>query len=203
MVKQRRLKTFLRIVERICGVIYMGEYKIVCFLREEPNILFPLLLPLRFQWSEKQTLTWQDEFCHFRIVPFSSAGRESMGYRVLFTGSVESCQYLFDQSLSRFSPSINGIEWVHQTGLRQSELIVRAEKAGYQRGTLYGLYEHEGIGLVLLPNGEINIQIRNRFIQAKQLYKLMARIEEVAAPFFPKPFDLFNMDGVQEGVFVS
>lgn len=126
-----------------------------------------------------------------------------MGYRVLFTGSVESCQYLFDQSMARFSPSISGIEWVHQTELSQIELIKRAEKAGYQRGSLYGLYEHDGIGLELLPNGDINIQIRNRFIQAKQLYRLMARIEEVAAPFLPKPYDLFNMDGVQEGMFVS
>lgn len=85
-----------------------------------------------------------------------------MGYRVLFTGSEESCQYLFDQSMARFSPSISGIEWVHQTELSQIELIKRAEKAGYQRGSLYVLYEHDGIGLVLLPNGDINIQIRNR-----------------------------------------
>ena len=85
-----------------------------------------------------------------------------MGYRVLFTGSEESCQYLFDQSMARFSPSISGIEWVQQTELSQIELIKRAEKAGYQRGSLYVLYEHDGIGLVLLPNGDINIQIRNR-----------------------------------------
>ncbi|MDX1807713.1 MAG: hypothetical protein R3267_11870 [Paenisporosarcina sp.] len=181
----------------------MSEFKIVCFIKEEPTILFPLLLPFRFQWSDKQTLTWQDEFCHFRIVPFSSVGRESMGYRVVFTGSVESCQYLFDQSLSRFSPSISGIEWTHQTGLTQSQLVNRAEKAGYTRGSLLGLYEHKGIGIVLLPNGDINIQIRNRHIQAKNLYKLMGDMETAAAPFLPKPFDLFNLDGVRDEVYVS
>jgi len=140
----------------------MSVYRLTCFIKEEPHVLFPLLLPLRFKWSNRESITWSDEVTEFKIIPFATKGRETMGYRIHFKGTPDACQYLMDQFLSSFNPTISGIEWVHESDKNQSELIKAAERSNYLRGSLYGLFEHKGIGIVVLPTNDIHLQIRNQ-----------------------------------------
>lgn len=178
----------------------MTVFKLSCFMKDEPAVLFPLLLPLRFKRSENQSITWQDGGTEFTIIPFSSRGREIVGYRIVFKGTPEAFDYLLDQFLSRFKPLISGIEWIHSSGKSQSELVRLAEKSPYLRCSQYGLYEHRGIGIVLLPNGEINLQIRNQSITTRNVLQHMQTLEETAAVFLPKPIDLFSFaEGVEAG----
>lgn len=178
----------------------MAVFKLSCFMKEEPAILFPLLLPMHFKWSDNHSITWKNEGTEFTIIPFSTRGREIVGYRIVFTGTPEAFDYLLDQFLSRFKPLISGIEWIHSSDKSQSELIRLAENSPYLRCSQYGLYEHKGIGIVLLPSSEINLQIRNQSITTRNVLQHMRAIEETASVFLPKTIDLFSFaEGVEVG----
>ena len=176
-------------------------YRITCFLPEEPAVLFPLLLPFHFRWGERNSLVWENEGTRFQLIPFSTKGTDSMGYRLMFTGNPDTFVYLADQFLGTFSPEYSGIEWMLESGKTQEELVKLAEKATYTRCSMYGLYEHNKVGIVLLKNGDINLQIRNRNINSRNLASYMYDIESIASAFLPKKMDLFSFLG--EGVEAS
>ncbi|MEK5071775.1 hypothetical protein [Sporosarcina sp. FSL K6-1508] len=167
-------------------------YRLTCFIQEEPHVLFPLLLPLRFKWTERQSITWTDGVTEFKIVPFASKGRGTMGYRIHFKGTPDACQYLMDQFLNRFNPLINGIEWIHKSEKTQSELIRIAEQSHYSRCSLHGIYENKEIGIVILPTNDIHLQIRGQKILVRNVSKFMRDMESTGAVFLDKPIDLFS-----------
>lgn len=182
----------------------MGQFRLVCFLKEEPETLFPLLMPLRFYKHRDGSLCWQQEGVEFSIHPFATRGRESMGYRVYYNGTPEGCQFLMDQTLARFDVSISGIEWIHQTEMSQRELIQLAEKGRMKRGSMPGFYEVGEIGVVLMPDSTIHLQIRNRIIPIGRLAQLLQSINEVAEMFRQDTFDLFSLAEYEErGAWVS
>jgi len=169
-------------------------------MEQDPSVLFPLLIPLRFKWSDRNSIIWKNEDTEFKIIPFASKGREKMGYRIEFKGSPESCQYLMDQFLSRFNPQISCIEWVHESDMPQKELVKLAEKSKYQRGSLYGIYDHDGIGVVLLHSNTVHLQVRDHSLTTRSLLRFMQSIEVTASVFLEKPIDLFSF--AEEGEFV-
>lgn len=167
-------------------------YRLTFFIKEEPTLLFPLLLPFHFKWAEQNSIRWENEGTRFQIVPFSSKGTENMGYRILFTGNPDTFVYLADQFLGSFIPVYSGIEWMYKSGQTQEELVKLAEKNKYTRCSMYGLYEQNKVGIVLLKSGDINLQIRNRSITSRNLASFMYDMETVATAFQPKKFDLFS-----------
>lgn len=176
-------------------------YRITCFIKEDPAALFPLLIPFHFKWGERNSIVWEKEGTRFQIIPFSTRGTDSMGYRLIFTGNPDTFVYLADQFLGAFSPEYSGIEWIFESEKSQEELVRLAEKAKYTRCSMYGLYEYNKIGIVLLKNGDINLQIRNRNINSRNLASFMYDIESVANAFQPKKIDLFSF--LNEGVEAS
>ncbi|MEK5209641.1 hypothetical protein [Psychrobacillus sp. FSL H8-0510] len=176
-------------------------YSVTCFMKEDPSELFPLLLPLHFKHAEKQSLLWRHEQTTFQIVPFSTRGTESRGYRLLFSGSPDSFRYIIDQFLGAFEPSFSGIEWIYQTDFSQNELVKLAEKQGYTRCSMFGLYEQEKVGIVLMQSGVVNCQVRNHGITNRNIASYMQKIEDVSATFQPKTHDLFSYH--EEGMKVS
>lgn len=167
-------------------------YRLTFFIKEEPALLFPLLLPFHFKWAEQNSIRWENEGTRFQIIPFTSKGTDMMGYRVLYTGNPDSFVYLADQFLGSFSPTYSGIEWMYESGQTQDELVRIAEKYKFTRCSMYGLYEQDKIGIVLLKNGEINLQIRNRSITSRNIASFMYEIEMVSRAFQPKEIDLFS-----------
>lgn len=166
-------------------------------MKEESNILFPLLLPLNFKWTKRQTVIWEDGSTSFEVAPFKVNGRESYGYRVLYSGSSEVFQYLFDRFLGCFKPTISGIELVWQSDQSQNDLISKAEKH-YKRGSMFGLYEDGEVGIILMPTSEVNLQVRNQAITGRNIRKFMNRMDCVATTFRRNPVDLFSfMEGVE------
>ena len=166
-------------------------FKVTCFMDEEPNILFPLLLPLRFTWLGNQSIVWKNESTEFLIVPFSRNGREMKGYRIHFKGSPEAFHYLFDQSVARFNPIITAIEWVHVSNKTQNQLVGIAEQHDYRRCTQYGLYEKKDVSVILLPSSEIHLQYRDKRIHCSQVPRLMEKMQNIASIFMEKPMGLF------------
>lgn len=182
----------------------MAHFRLVCFLKEEPEELFPLLMPLRFQRHRDGSLKWQQENSDFSIHPFATRGRESMGYRVYYNGTPEGCQFLMNQTLARFDVTVSGIEWIHDTGMTQKELIRLAETNQLERGSMLGFYERNGIGIVLMPDGTIHLQIRNRPIPLVRLAQLLQSISEVAELFKQDTYDLFSVAAqAEQGAWVS
>ena len=173
-------------------------YKITCFLKEEQEDLLAILRPLQFTVDRNKKLIWDNGLTHFIIEPFSSRGRETQGYRIYFNGTPESYQYLFDRFLGYFSPSISGIEFKMSTGEKQEFLISKSEKAGFTRGGMYGIYTFKGVGIVIFPNGEINLQIRNRKFQMSQIAIFAKEIENVVKVFQPQNFNLFSFEQISE-----
>lgn len=171
----------------------LTNFKVTCFLDEEANILFPMLLPLRFHWTSQNSVVWENETTRFEIVPFTRNGREKKGYRIHFKGSPEAFQYLFNQSIARFNPIITAIEWTHVSEKSQSHLVGIAEQNNYRRCTQYGLYEKENVSIVLLPTNEIHLQYRERKIYSSQVSNLMEKLEKTAAVFMESPMNLFSL----------
>lgn len=167
-------------------------YKLTCFMKEDHNILFPMLLPLRFKWSERQSVVWEDGENYFRIVPFAVNGRETKGYRIYFKGSSESFRYLINQFLGCFKPTISAIEWISNTDKSQSELIRLAKQKRYLPCSMYGIYEHDGVGIVLMPNSEIHLQIRNQPITFRNLPHFLEKLNGISSSFTETPYDLFS-----------
>lgn len=170
----------------------MSVYKLTCFLKEGPATLYPLLRPLNFQLTRDQSMIWTNGELSFQITPLTSRGRGLNGYHISYRGNPESCSYLMDQFLGAFDPLISGIEWVSESDLARPELIRLSEKANFMKCSLLGLYEHKGVGIVLLPNSEIHLQIRCRQISNSNLPALMSDIMNVAAVYEEKPIDLFS-----------
>lgn len=176
-------------------------FRLTFFTKEEPAVLFPLLLPYHFKWGKQNSIIWEKEGTCFQIIPFSSRGTESMGYRILYTGNPDTFVYLADQFLGSFEPSYSAIEWMYESGHAQEELVKLAEKNKYTRCSMYGLYEQNKVGIVLMKNGDINLQIRNRSITSRNLANFMYDMETVALAFQPKKIDLFSY--LDEGVEAS
>ncbi len=174
------------------GSVENSLYRITCFMKEGPTKLFPMLLPLQFTWTERQSITWSSEKLFFKIVPFASAGREKSGYRIHFNGNPEELQYLMDQFLSTFQPEFTGIEWVHESDKSQTELIRLADRNHFTRSSIRGIYEREQVGVVLLPSNTVHLQIRNHSITLRNLSEHMRAIEITAQTFLEKPVDLFS-----------
>ncbi len=57
---------------------------------------------------------------------------------------------------------ITGVECTISSSLKQQQLIQLAKETRYKDCSMPGLYEMEGVGIVLLKNGEVNFQMRNR-----------------------------------------
>lgn len=169
------------------------QYRITCFLKEEPAVLFPMLLPFHFKWGERNSIVWERENVRFQLIPFSSKGTESMGYRIMFNGNPDTFVYLADQFLGSFAPTYSGIEWIYQSEKTQDEAVKIAEKHKFQRCSMYGLYEHNKVGIVLMKTGDINLQIRNLALNSRNLSSYMYEIEHVASSFLPKVPDLFSI----------
>lgn len=170
-----------------------SNYRVTLFIKEEPSVLFPMLLPFHFKWSKQNSILWENEGTKFQIIPFTSKGTDTMGYRIIFTGNPDSFVYLADQFLGCFSPTYSGIEWEFQSGKSQEELVKQAEKSKFQRCSMYGLYEQDKIGIVLMKNGDINLQIRNRSITSRNVGSFMYDIETIASVFLPKKtLDIFS-----------
>lgn len=172
----------------------MSVYKITCLIEEEPAVLFPLLLPMQFKLSKNNSITWQNEKTSFEITPFTSRGRGVFGYHITFIGNPESCRYLMDQFLSPFKPLISGIEWIHQSIKTQSDLIRLSEQHRFLKCSHRGLYEKNGVGVVLLPNAEIHLQIRCRKISVSNLPNILLEITDIASVYQEKPVDLFSFN---------
>lgn len=177
-------------------------YKITCFIQHEPKTLFPLLNPLGFIRSRENTLVWRNGQHCFTIAPFSSKGRESQGYRVYFNGSPEAGQYLFEQTIGRYSPRIRGVEYQTSLGKTQHEMVNIADRL-FKRGCMYGVYEtNNRIGIIVLPNGDIVIQLRNIPIKVHKLTDYMREIEQILDKIRPDTFDLFSYLEEETGVVV-
>lgn len=170
-------------------------YRITCFLREEPSVLFPMLLPMNFHWTERHSITWSSEGLYFKIVPFLIAGREKSGYRIHFNGRPDEFQYLLDQFLGNFQLKFSGIEWVHESEKSQDELIRLAERHKFKRSSIRGIFENEQVGVVLLPTNAVHLQVRNQEITLRNLTAHMQLIDQTAAAFLERPLDLFSFAG--------
>lgn len=170
-----------------------ATYRITCFMKQEPSQLFPLLLPLHFKWEKRNSIIWEREGTSFQLIPFSTKGSESMGYRILYVGNPDTFVYLVDQFLGSFTPVFSGIEWIYESGVSQDGLVSIAEREQFTRCSMYGLYEHKKIGVVLQKTGEINLQIRNRNITSHNMASYMYGIESIASYFLPKEPDLFSL----------
>ncbi|MEK3977336.1 hypothetical protein MKZ20_21775 [Psychrobacillus sp. FSL K6-2684] len=178
-------------------------YRVTCFMEKEPSEIFPLLLPLHFKWAERESIVWEKNGIRLQIIPFSSKGSDSMGYRILYHGNPDTFVKLMDHFLGGFTPFFSGIEWINQTKNSQESLVKLAEEERYERCSMYGLYEHKGVGIVLMPSGEVNLQVRNRKINSFNLSKLMYCIESVAAAFQPKAVDLFSFLEKEQEVYYA
>lgn len=167
-------------------------YKVTCFIQEEKHQLFPLLTPLGFSVVQDH-LIWQNEKSRCIIKPFSIRGRNTQGYRIYFYGSPEFGEYFFQRAMGCFEPTISGVEYLLQTQESQRSLINTAEKIGLTRGCLYGIYKFEQVGIVILPNGEINFQIRGRKFSYMKLACELKEIEQAVYVFKPQTFNLFSI----------
>lgn len=180
-------------------------FSISFFIKERPEELFPLLEPLRFSTIKNQAI-WSAENrkVKFIIQPFYIVGREAQGYRAYYNGSSESLQYLFDLSLSRFSPKISGVDYTYEANKSQRELITKANQSCLGKGSIPGLYRKDKIMIVILPDGTIKFQIRNHKIRACDLARVTKEIQSVVELFQPQSMDLFSFtENDEEEVYVS
>ncbi|EAR66192.1 hypothetical protein B14911_10672 [Bacillus sp. NRRL B-14911] len=178
-------------------------FKVSFFIREKEQELFPMLEPLNFTIHRDHKVVYQGEKYRFIIQPFSVVGRESQGYRAYYNGNPDSFQYLFDHALGCFSPTISGVEYTFHTDKSQSELVKTAVKAKYKKGSVYGLFENQGIGIVIMPTGQVILQVKNRLIKRADLARVMYEIKSVVDMFNPQDFNLFSFMEKEEGVQVS
>lgn len=169
--------------------------KLSFFIKEKEHELFPQLEPLRFSVHRDHKIVWKSEDASLIIQPFSVVGRESQGYRAYFKGNPETLQYLFNNFISCFSPEISGIEYILDTSKGQHECVTIAERNRLKKGAMYSLYEHNKVMIVILPDGRITFQIRNRKIKQSELAKVLKEINSVVDIFRPQEFNLFSYLG--------
>lgn len=156
------------------------QFKVTCFFKEPTERLFEILESKHFVRTRQNTVVWSHRNNKLEIVPFSSAGRETNGYRFCFEGNTEVFQYIFDNLTSKLIPTITGVECTIDSSLNQRQLINLAKQTLYKECSMPGLYEQEGVGIVCMKNGEINFQLRNRHFTIGRLHETIALINRVA-----------------------
>lgn len=155
-------------------------FKVTCFFKEPKERLFEILESKHFVRTLQGTVVWTHRKDKLEIVPFSSPGRETNGYRFYFEGNTEVFQFVFDNLAANLSPTITGVEFTLSTVLNQTQLINLAKQTRYKECSLPGLYEQEGVGIVCMKNGEINFQMRNRHFTIGRLHETISIINRVS-----------------------
>ena len=177
------------------GDALQGTYKVTCFLKESPSVLLPSLLPFHFNWTRRESIIWADTTSTLEIVPFSVNGRESYGYRIYYGGkgaAAGSLSRLLERFLGMYEITYSALEWIAETSYSQSKLIQLAEDASFEKTSMFGLYEHNNVGVVLLPSQQIHLQVRNQRITNRNFRQHMDRIITTQKAFQSEPLDLFS-----------
>lgn len=158
------------------------QFKVTCFFKEPTERLFQILESKHFVRTRNNSVIWSHRNNSLEIVPFSSPGRETNGYRFYYEGSSGVFQFVFDNLAEKLEPTITGIESTISSTLTQSQLINLAKQTNYRECSMKGLYESEGVGIVIMKNSEINFQIRNRHFTIGRMHEIVGLINRVAAP---------------------
>lgn len=158
------------------------RFKVTCFFNEPTERLFQILEKKHFTRTGSNTLQWSHKKNSLEIVPFSSPGRETSGYRFYYEGCSEVFEFVFNNLAGKLDPMITGVECTISSSLKQQQLIQLAKKTRYRDCSMPGLYEMEGVGIVLLKTGEINFQMRNRRFTIGSLHDSITKINRIADP---------------------
>lgn len=156
------------------------QFKVTCFFKETTERLFQILEAKHFVRTLDQSIVWTHKNNRLEIVPFSAPGRETNGYRFYYEGSSEVFQFVFNNLAGKLEPTITGVESTITSALNQKQLINLAKQTRYRDCSMPGLYELEGVGIVLMKNGEINFQLRNRHFTIGRLHEAVMKINRVA-----------------------
>lgn len=162
------------------------RFKVTCFFKEPTERLFEILETKHFTRTRQNTVIWSHRNNTLEIVPFSSPGRETNGYRFYYEGSSEVFQFVFNNLAGKLEPAITGIESTITSGLTQKQLIGLAKQTRYRECSMIGLYEMEGVGIVFMKNGDVNFQIRNRHFTIGRLHDTISKINRIASPIIKK-----------------
>lgn len=158
------------------------RFKVTCFFKEPTERLFQILESKHLVRTRNNSVIWSHRNNSLEIVPFSSLGRETNGYRFYYEGSSEVFQFVFNNLAEKLEPTITGIESTIASNLTQVQLINLAKQTNYRECSMKGLYEMEGVGIVIMKNGEINFQIRNRHFTIGRMHEIIGLINGVASP---------------------
>ena len=168
----------------------MDLFRMTCFLNIPPEKLTSLLVPLKFQ-KTRDSLVWRMDDHYFSIHPFKNQPRNGVyGYRVLFNGQMQGGIYLFDQSLSTFTPKIVSVEYILDNDKdvgwwRNQCLKYRLKK----RST--GAFRSGRVSIVL--TGEtIHFMIRSSAGKGLKVYECFKEIDELKDLLVPSKVDLFS-----------
>lgn len=156
------------------------KFKITCFFKEPTERLFQILETKHFVRTLNNSVVWSHRNNTLEIIPFSSPGRETNGYRFYYEGSSEVFQFVFNNLAGNLEPTITGIESTITSSLNQKQLINLAKQTRYRDCSMPGLYELEGVGIVLMKNGEVNFQLRNLHFTIGRLHEAVSKINRIA-----------------------
>lgn len=151
-----------------------------------------MLTPIGFKKTNDDRMYWENQLYRCIVEPFSVQGYNEQGYRVYIKGNRDFAEYIFDRSFGCFSPVIRGVEFVYSTERTQETNIETATKLNFKTGALRGIFKYKDVGIVMLPNGEVNIQIRNKQSLSLGLANVMKKIDEVVHLLQPTSFNLFS-----------
>ena len=168
-------------------------YKITCFIPQDKAELYRLLTPIGFKKTNDDRMYWENQLYSCVIEHFSVQGYNEQGYRVYIKGNRDFAEYIFVRSFGCFSPVIRGVEFIYSTNQTQEKNIETAAKLNLKTGALYGIFKYKDVGIVMLPNGEVNIQIRSKQSLSLGLVNVMKKIDEAVQFLFkPTTFNLFS-----------
>lgn len=174
-------------------------FRMTFFINKHPDQLERLVKPLGFE-KRKDSFLWKMDDSFFEILPFANQDRFSAiyGYRVNFNTGLEGTKHLFTLSIGLFEPKVTGLEYDFTLRKsKQSWLSFFCQSKRYQLRDPRGIFTRNEIGLIVVGDNHVNIQMRpnkpkggiNPFQSLRDMNQL---IGELDAEVNPVKHDLFS-----------
>ena len=138
-----------------------------------------------------------------RLKPLKSNGGNSSGFRLLYEGDrLNDCRVVLQLLLSLYPEAqVTGLECIVQN-TTQRDCINLAEKAGYVRCSMYGLYTNGHVGVVCMPQ-ELVLHVRKKGIRKKHIEEILMDMESTKDTLLGQKYNLFTILEEEGGLMLA
>lgn len=170
-------------------------YKLTFFVDRPPNELEQLLKPLGF-FNQKGSFCWKKDTHFFEVIPLKAHDVRSrfQGYRLRFNMSVNGAIHLFQLCFGLFQIRVSGVEYELYRNKTKDEWMKQLDNTpGIKKTATIGIYEKSQVGIVVVRDGYINLQVRPSKPKGTIHFKQsLYEIEKVLDLVNPVDYDLFS-----------